>query len=123
MLFILLFFQPLLGFLHHSGYKKYQRRTIWSYGHLWNGRIVITLGIINGGLGFMLAGNTRTGPIAYGIIAAVVWLTYVAAIIIGERRKAKDMPPKYEDAVRLSNHRRSQSSDEDLGGYYPPRYH
>ena len=71
----------------------------------------------------MLAGNTKTGPIAYGIIAAVVWLTYVAAIIIGERRKARDMPPKYEDAVRLSNHRRSQSSDEDLGGYYPPRYH
>jgi len=104
--------------LHHSGYKKYQRRTIWSYGHLWNGRIVITLGIINGGLGFMLAGNTKTGPIAYGIIAAVVWLTYVAAIIIGERRKARDKPPKYEDAVRLSNRRRSQSSEEDLGGYY-----
>ena len=70
----------------------------------------------------MLAGNTKTGPIAYGIIAAVVWLTYVAAIIIGERRKARDMPPKYEDAVRLSNRRYSQSSSEDPVGFYPPRH-
>ena len=69
----------------------------------------------------MLAGNTKTGPIAYGIIAAIVWLTYVAAIIIGEKRKARDRPPKYEDAVRLSN-RGSQSSEEELGGYYPPGY-
>jgi hypothetical protein len=71
----------------------------------------------------MLAGNTKPGPIAYGIIAAVVWLTYVAAIIIGERRrKVKDMPPKYEDAVRLSRRRHSQSSEEGPGGYYGPRY-
>lgn len=70
----------------------------------------------------MLAGNTKTGPIAYGIIAGIVWLTYVAAIIIGERRKARDMPPKYEDAVRLSRRRQSQSSEEGPGGYYPPRY-
>ena len=70
----------------------------------------------------MLAGNTKTGPIAYGIIAAVIWLTYVVAIIIGEKRKARDMPPKYEDAVRLSNRRESQSSEEGPGGYYQPRY-
>jgi hypothetical protein len=71
----------------------------------------------------MLAGNTRSGPIAYGIIAAIVWLTYVAAIIIGERRRARDMPPKYEDAVRLSQRRQSLSSEEgSTGGHYPPGY-
>lgn len=128
-LFVLLLFQPLLGMLHHSGYKKYQRRTIWSYGHLWNGRIAITLGIINGGLGFMLADNTKTGPIAYGIIAAVVWLTYVASIIIGEKRKSrarKDMPPKYEDAVRLGrtrSRRLSHSPDSSPDEYYAPQPH
>jgi len=59
-LFVLLFFQPLLGFLHHFMFKKHGRRMVWSYGHIWLGRIIITLGIINGGLGLQLAKRTRT---------------------------------------------------------------
>ncbi|KAK3061934.1 hypothetical protein LTS18_005150, partial [Coniosporium uncinatum] len=49
-IFVVLFFQPILGFMHHLMFKKHHRRQIWSYGHLWIGRIFITLGIINGGL-------------------------------------------------------------------------
>ena len=126
LLFVLLFLQPIFGIFHHSGYNKYHRRTLWSYGHLWNGRIVITLGMINGGLGLMLANNTKIGVIAYGVIAAVVWLIYVAAIIIGERRKAREireLPPKYEDAMML-NHiggpRRSHGSEASQEEYYGP---
>jgi len=102
LLFVLIFFQPILGMLHHSNFKKFQERTMWSYGHIWLGRIIITLGIINGGLGFLLAANTAYGPIAYGIIAAIVWLIYVTSIFIGEKRRnrnARSGPPKYEEAI------------------------
>lgn len=100
-LFCLLFFQPFLGVVHHRAYKTYQCRTFWSHGHIWLGRILITLGMINGGLGLLLADNTTSGAIAYGVVAGVIWLVYVAAIVIGERRRARNAPtsepPKYEE--------------------------
>jgi hypothetical protein len=94
-LFAFLFFQPIMGYIHHLRYKKYQCRTLWSYGHLWLGRIAITLGMINGGLGLLLAYDAPLGlapsrgqVIAYGVIAAIMWLLYVSAAIIGERRRS-----------------------------------
>jgi hypothetical protein len=96
--FVLLFFQPILGFVHHVQYKKHSRRTIWSYGHLWLGRVVITLGMINGGLGMLLASDApaflafrpnRGQIVAYGVVAGIMWLLWVAAAVIGERRKAR----------------------------------
>ncbi|EON63529.1 hypothetical protein W97_02757 [Coniosporium apollinis CBS 100218] len=98
-LFIFLFFQPILGLLHHAMFKKYKRRTFWSYAHLWLGRIIITLGIINGGLGLLLANNSPSGAIAYGVIAAIVWLVYVAAAVYGEMKKARSAPPKYSERM------------------------
>lgn len=93
-LFAVLFFQPIMGYVHHLRYKKYQRRTLWSYGHLWLGRIAITLGMINGGLGLLLAYDAPLGfapsrgqVIAYGIVAALMWLLYVSTAIVGERRR------------------------------------
>ncbi|KAF2449853.1 iron reductase domain protein [Karstenula rhodostoma CBS 690.94] len=88
--FVVLFFQPILGLLHHVMYKKHHARTVWSHLHLWLGRAAITLGIINGGLGLQLANNSpRAGFIAYGVIAGVVWLVWVAAIVLGEKRRAR----------------------------------
>lgn len=94
-LFVLLFFQPLLGFLHHFMFKKHGRRMVWSYGHIWLGRIIITLGIINGGLGLQLAKRTRIGApsngqvVAYIVVAAIMWVVYVLAALIGENRRRR----------------------------------
>jgi hypothetical protein len=94
--FVLLFFQPILGFIHHLKFRKYSRRTVWSYGHLWLGRILITLGMINGGLGLLLASDapastgfapTRAQIIAYSIIAGIMWLLWVSAAVYGERKR------------------------------------
>ncbi|KAF2683780.1 hypothetical protein K458DRAFT_478149 [Lentithecium fluviatile CBS 122367] len=93
--FVLLFFQPILGLIHHFQFQKNHRRTFWSYGHLWLGRIVITLGIINGGLGLLFATETgffapsRDQIIAYGVVAGIMWLLWVAAIVVGGRRRAR----------------------------------
>ena len=48
-----------------------------------------------------LAQNSKKGEIAYGVVAAVMWLTYVATAIYGElkRRKAgKNTPEPYDKA-------------------------
>lgn len=46
----------------------------------------------------MLAMNARTGVIIYGVVAALMWILYVAAVFIGERRRAKAVvPPKYNE--------------------------
>jgi hypothetical protein len=97
LVFVLLFFQPLLGLLHHVQFKKHARRTLWSHAHIWLGRAVVTLGIINGGLGLLLASDapafTGFAPkegqiVAYGVVAGVMWLAWVVAAVIGERRRA-----------------------------------
>ena len=49
--------------------------------HVWLGRIAVTLGIINGGLGLRLSDNTTKGEIAYGVIAGLVWVGWVAVVI------------------------------------------
>lgn len=55
--------------------------------HVWFGRALITLGIINGGLGLQLSDNTRAGEIVYGIVAALVAITYVTVVLLAGRRK------------------------------------
>lgn len=117
---ILVLAQPFFGYLHHLLYKKYESRTLWSYVHIWIGRVAITLGIINGGLGLQWADSmnrsSRGGIIAYAVIAVFMWLTWVAAIIIGERRRSRrlaDAPPKYEENYRRSSRRENRSRGEE----------
>ena len=84
-----LVFQPIGGLIHHYMYKKYQRRTLWSTTHVWWGRIILTLGIINGGLGLMLSGNTVKVEIAYGVVAGVMWLIWVIFAVWGHLNKSR----------------------------------
>jgi hypothetical protein len=117
-IFIVLIFQPFLGLLHHVMFRKHSRRVVWSYGHIWLGRGVITLGIINGGLGLQLAERTRIfapshgAIIGYSVVAGVIWLIYIASAIIGERRRRGNSakgdimsPPAYHEL----NHRGRKS--------------
>lgn len=88
-LFVVLLGQPVLGLLHHRLFKKYQHRTLWSYVHIGIGRIAILLGLVNGGLGLQLAGSRGSSVIAYGVIAGIMGLAYLAAIIFGEMKRRK----------------------------------
>jgi hypothetical protein len=54
--------------------------------------------MINGGLGMLLASDapaflsfkpTQGQIIAYGVVAGIMWLLWVAAAVFGERRKAR----------------------------------
>lgn len=128
-LLVLLFFQPFLGVLHHVMFKKHSRRVIWSYGHIWLGRIGITLGIINGGLGLRLARMTGMGAptdgqiIAYGVVAGVMWLAYVASAVFGEikrrRQRSYASPPAYKERDgEVSDEATQPGAPQGVGEYY-----
>jgi len=81
--------QPVLGFVHHRQYVKIQRRSAVSHAHIWFGRVLIVLGIVNGGLGLQLADERNSLVIAYSVVAGVVMLCYFLAkgfAVLGNKR-------------------------------------
>ncbi|MCJ1236839.1 hypothetical protein MMC14_004821 [Varicellaria rhodocarpa] len=46
-------------------------------GHVWLGRCIVPLGMVNGGLGLELARNTKKGEIGYGVVAGVTGVGYL----------------------------------------------
>jgi hypothetical protein len=113
-LLIILCAQPLGGFLHHRYFKKYGRRSTVSYAHIGIGRIAIILGMINGGLGLQLAGSRGSGVIAYGVIAGVMGLLYIASIIYGERKRSKRMSQGSQPVHKEHSRHHSDSSAYDV---------
>ncbi|KAH9908967.1 hypothetical protein F4778DRAFT_205961 [Xylariomycetidae sp. FL2044] len=88
-LLALLLLQPALGWWHHRRFKRLGRRTWVSHLHLWIGRLGITLGMINGGLGLRLANAERGAIIAYSVVAGTMWLLWVLAAATGELRRRR----------------------------------
>lgn len=90
---VLIIIQPILGWIHHRNFVKYQQRTKISHVHIWFGRLLMVIGIINGGTGLQLSGAS-TGPIvAYSVIGAVVFSLYTVGVIVKQvklRRKSAD---------------------------------
>lgn len=84
---VCLLFQPVLGIIHHVRFKKLRRRQFWSYLHLFNGRVFITLGIINGGLGLWMARAPTTLTTAYIAVATVMWSLWMLAALWDEVRR------------------------------------
>ncbi|KAL2048644.1 hypothetical protein N7G274_000556 [Stereocaulon virgatum] len=100
-------FQPIAGYVHHLIYKKDKRRSFWAPLHVWWGRIFITAGIINGGLGTQLSDNTVKGKIAYGVIAGVIWLTWVGVVAWASIKDGKD---KGEAGAKAYGHRMNSNN-------------
>lgn len=108
----LLILQPVLGYVHHLIYVKEHRRTFWIYGHIWYGRALIILAVINGGLGLQLSDNTVKGEIAYGVIAGVMFLLYLVVLAISYGRKSKGL--ENETGAKMVGGPKSENSDEEM---------
>ena len=74
--------QPILGWVHHGMYKKNQTRGIFSHIHVWYGRALMILGIVNGGLGLKLAGLNKPFMTAFIVVAVVFSLIYIASTLL-----------------------------------------
>lgn len=82
--------QPGLGYLHHLQYLKTRRRGVVSYVHIWWGRILMVLGVVNGGLGLHLSSERNSLVVAYSVVAAVTFLCYVlykSFVVFGRKKK------------------------------------
>ncbi|KAI0969952.1 hypothetical protein F4678DRAFT_437091 [Xylaria arbuscula] len=79
--------QPIGGYVHHLYYVKHQKRGLVSHGHIWYGRILLVLGIVNGGLGLQLASARQSLVIAYSVVAAVIFAVYIGGAIFGEIKR------------------------------------
>lgn len=88
----LVLYQPVMGLLQHRYFRKTGGRSSFAYLHRWFGRALISLGVINGGLGLNLAGVGSPGAplgavIAYSVVAGVIGLGYIFLIGLLGRRK------------------------------------
>lgn len=90
-LFALFWVQPFFGLAHHYLFMKKQSRTAVSYVHIWYGRALFIMAMVNGGLGLQLAATlgyrTIVGEIAYGVVAGFVGLMYICGASFGEWRR------------------------------------
>ena len=130
-------FQPFLGLIHHDLFKKQllrwkvgmstqkPGRTIWGRLHVWIGRGLITLGVINGGFGIRLAGKspfqdeatTKKAYIGYGIVAGLMWLLWAGVSVLFEYRRTARERREREEGRQVANRRGplvQYLSDEDL---------
>lgn len=82
--------QPVLGWLHHWQYKKIKSRGAYSYIHIWYGRALMTIGVVNGGLGLQLSGASNTYKIAYSVVAAIIGALYILVSLFGSWRRRRD---------------------------------
>ena len=78
MIVVLLIFQPILGYIHHLQYKRYQRTTPYTHTHVWLGRLLVTAGLVDGLLGILLASRSTGIIVAYCVVAGAVWLLWVS---------------------------------------------
>ncbi len=81
----LILFQPAMGLAQHLYFRRTGKKSIASHLHRWLGRTLITLGMINAGLGFRLAGvGLSIAPvgavIAYSVVAGLVWISYALVV-------------------------------------------
>lgn len=76
--------QPVTGWLHHMAFKKTGAKGVMSYLHRYWGIGAVTLGTINGGFGLQLAGSERKYMIVYGVMAALIWVVWMAISIVSQ---------------------------------------
>lgn len=102
--------QPLIGTWHHQLYKANRPSKLLRYGHIWFGRFLIALGMIQGGIGLWLAANSPGGEKVYGALAGIIGVTYIALVVfwhVSKGMATKDVGDEME--------KRSDSSDAFAG--------
>ncbi|KAM3415569.1 hypothetical protein BST61_g9090 [Cercospora zeina] len=115
-LFVVLFTQPVTGLMHHRLFKSRGGRTMFSFVHLGIGRAAIILGLINGGLGLLLAGAASSAKIAYAVCAAVVGVIYIASAVFGEVKRTQSPAGPEAQFGQGKGHRQMDSIDEQNRG-------
>lgn len=73
-------------------YNRHQKRGAISHAHIWYGRALMLMGIVNGGLGLRLHDADSRWIVAYSILSVILGLVYIGAIVFRLRRGVKSSP-------------------------------
>lgn len=120
---IILSAQPILGLLQHLHFRNTGTRSGMGIGHKWLGRIVIIIGIVNGGLGMRQSGPVgddwvpNYAPVAYSVVAAVVFVIYVAVVVGTALRKKNVRPTEKYDTRGYEMHPSSRDRQQRYDQY------
>lgn len=95
---VLITLQPLTGLVHHNHYRKHGVRNAVGHSHIWFGRVMLVLGVINGGLGLQLASSSMTWIVAYSVVAGVMTVAYVAALVFKKVRGSRAVKGGYQES-------------------------
>jgi hypothetical protein len=109
-----LLLQPVSGITHHLLYKKTGGANVATYPHIWWGRAIVTLGIINGGFGLQLSGNTTKGEVAYAIIASVMWTLWMVVIVFSFAKSRRTVGRIQKKDIYTVEMRNGNSSTERM---------
>jgi hypothetical protein len=72
---------PFAGAFNHWRFRKTGKKTVLGYVHVWVGRALLVVGLVNGGFGLKLADEGSGGKIAYAVLAAFVALVYGSVLV------------------------------------------
>lgn len=93
---------------------KHKRSTVVAQTHIWLGRSLITLAMINGGFGMQFVGNaTRSQEIAYGVIAGAIWLGWVLVVVFVNVKGRKAAAAGKEQAFESKSGRSPVESQDE----------
>jgi hypothetical protein len=109
--------QPIFGYLHHMHFVKNRSRGPISYIHIFYGRIVMLLGVINGGLGLRLASESNNLVIAYAVVAAIIGVVYIAVKLLTAFRKPRNDAPRAlssSDSSAANAYRQKEANGGDV---------
>lgn len=81
-----LFPQIYFGYAHHRNYKKLGQRTTISHFHLWSGKLIVLLGMVNAVIGFVLAGS-NTGAIVIAVLAVIILVITSLVVFFGAKKQ------------------------------------
>jgi len=84
--------QALLGWWHHRTYKAMGRRTLVSWAHIWTGKTVVFVGLVDAVLGAALASETALA-IGLGVVGLLIYVGMTAAAYIFTRPKRSQRGP------------------------------
>lgn len=107
---LLLLGQPVLGYVHHIRFIKTHHQSIYTTAHIWYGRVLLVLGLLNGGLGLRLAGQRLATQVVYGLAAGLVLLVWVGSIFLARRNATTSKQNQSE--FRLATLDEDEDEDE-----------
>ena len=104
--------QPFIGLIQHLKYRRTGKARAWNLLHRWYGRVLVLLGMINGGLGIQLANDTTGGKISYSVVAGISGTAFLGLVIWSEIRRSKE---KDQDSSDVAMDRLGQAGVKAAG--------